>query len=60
MFEVDYRKVAVRRVRRLHSVHDAALSTHGVDGKPPPPATVSSGRLLHSLLLVPQSCDTFY
>jgi len=42
IFEVDYQKASVRRVRRLHSVSDGIRSTHGVDEKQP--AAISSGR----------------
>lgn len=33
IFEVDYLKVAVRHVRRLHAVNDTVRSTHSVDEK---------------------------
>jgi len=42
IFEVDYRKVAVRHVRRLHAVSDAVRSTHGIGEKQP--ATISNGK----------------
>jgi len=42
IFEVDYQKAAVRRVRQLHSVSDGVRSTHGVDQKQP--AAISNGK----------------
>lgn len=42
ILEVDYRKVAVHHVRRLHAVSDGVRSTHGMSEKQP--ATISSGR----------------